>query len=94
MLLSMGLPMPTVADPLSPVDVTLEVPSPARLPDNESVTSVLHGTVQTNYPGIQISIFFSAFCKGLDGLVSPTSMTIRGRDRETFNIIVFISAND
>jgi len=76
-----------------PVVVNLEDPNPILLASNESGMAILHGTVQTNYPGLEVSVYIDAICDGLTTQVSPPSMTIRGVAHEYFEVLVLIPSN-
>jgi hypothetical protein len=90
--------------PSQPVLVGAELPTPivvkledpdvvVVLANNESVTVILNGSVETNYPGLEVSIDFGATCSALTAQVSPTTMTIRGVAVKFFEIAVLIPSN-
>jgi hypothetical protein len=86
--------VPVGAEVPTPIEVKLEDPDIVIvLEDNESVTAILNGSVETNYPGIEVSVGLGATCSALTTQVSPASMTIRGVAVKFFEIAVLIPSN-
>jgi len=87
-------PVPVAAEIPTPIVVKLDDPEiVVVLTSNESVTAILNGSVETNYPGIELTIDLGATCSALTTQVSPTSMTIRGVAVKFFEITVLIPSN-
>jgi hypothetical protein len=77
-----------------PLEVKLEDPEPVVVLENHgSVTVILNGSVETNYPGVELYIGLGATCGALTTQVSPSEMTIRGVTVKFFEIAVFIPSN-
>jgi len=89
-----SLPVPIVAEVPTPIVVNFEDPEiVVVLASNECVTAILNGSVETNYPGLEVSVGLGATCGALTIQVSPTSMTIRGVAVKFFEVTVVIPSN-
>jgi hypothetical protein len=87
-------PISVAIDVPVPIEVKLEDPEPVVvLESNESVTAVLNGSIETNYPGVELSISLGATCGALTTQVSPSEMKIRGVTVRFFEITVLIPSN-